>query len=76
MVMTEKDAQNTECIVKRYCANNHQIYEANFAVYEYSLCAASVCPAWRWYEDSMNYSEDCMHLRKGYCGLAGPIKYP
>lgn len=79
MVMTEKDAKNTECMVKRCCANAHQTYDANFAVYEYSLCAASACPAWRWYEDSMYFIEDRRHLRrhlrKGYCGLAGPIKY-
>lgn len=75
MVMSEKEASTKTCPMLRYCVNPNQTYDANFAVYEYSLCAASVCPAWRWYDEDACYPEDCLYPRRGYCGMAGPVKY-
>jgi len=46
--------------------------EANYVCY----CVANGCMAWRWAESSM--SERCAEFkreRRGYCGLAGPVKF-
>ena len=75
MIMTEKEASTKTCPMLRYCVNPNQVYESNFAVYDNSPCIATVCPAWRWYDEDACYPEYCSYPRRGYCGMAGPVKY-
>jgi len=42
---------------------------------DYCRCVSSDCMAWRWHDPKTdNPGDEC--IRRGYCGLSGPVVHP